>query len=148
MSLKIYIDKNKKQLAAADGQVFPLLYGFSCPFSDEPVIAIVKTKARVDNCFSADAEEGEVKGVVFHKTGSWHTHYSESKDGVPAFFYLKYLYGLKEDKLIEKAHEESGLKISLDTFKKRLFEGKLKDFKAVREVVNGAELLIAHKDKE
>lgn len=142
MSLKIYIDKNKKQLVAG-GKAFPLLYGFSCPFCDKPVIAIVKTKGKTDDYFSADAEEGNVKGVVF----LWHIYYPESGDGVTDSLSLEYFYGLKEDKLIEKAHEKSGLKISLNVFKKRLLEGKLRDFKAVREVVNGEELLIAHKDK-
>jgi hypothetical protein len=63
---------------------------------------------------------------------------------------VKYYYGLKEDALIEKVFTEEyrGRKIRLETFKRKLLDGKLEGFFVGREVVHGQDIVIAYCTKE
>ena len=92
---------------------------------------------------------GKTTGLLFK--GAISTHYVEtiSKDGegneVKDYKGVKYYYGLKEDALVEKVFTEeySGRKIRLETFKRKLLDGKLKGFFVGREVMYGQDIVIA-----
>ena len=92
---------------------------------------------------------GKTTGLLFRSAIS--THYVETikKDDegndVKDYKGVKYYYGLKEDALVEKVFTEEyrGRKIRLETFKRKLLDGKLKGFFVGREVVHGQDLVIA-----
>jgi hypothetical protein len=150
----------KNKVFIVDGNKYPLVYALCCPMTGEPVVVIIRGKScfsQLESCVPNDGSVervGKTSGLLFKSTIS--THYVETmeKDGegndVKDYKGIRYYYGLKEDALIEKVFTEEyrGRKIRLETFKKKLFDGKLKGFFVGREVVNGQDLVIAYCIKE
>ena len=159
MKDRTFVD-GKNRAFVVDGNKYPLVYALCCPMTGEPVVVIIRGKSRsslLEGCVPNDGaleSIGKTTGLIFKRAIS--THYVETvrKDDegndVKDYKGVKYYYGLKEDALIEKVFTEEyrGRKIRLETFKKKLFDGKLKGYFVGREVVHGQDIVIAHCTKE
>lgn len=159
MKDRTFVDVKNKAFIV-DGNRYPLLYAICCPMTGEPVLVIIRSKSRssqLESCVPNDGfieRIGKTTGLLFRSAIS--THYVETIEkgdegnDIRDYKGIKYYYGLKEDALIEKvfAEEYRGRKIRLETFKKKLFDAKLKGFFVGREVVNGQDLIIAYCTKE
>jgi len=155
MNERTFVDA-KNRAFVVDGNKYPLLYALCCPMSGEPVVVIVRGNTRyaslLEGCVprnGAVESAGKTTGLLFRSAIS--THYVETivKDDegsdVKDYKGIKYYYGLKEDVLIEKVFTEEyrGRKIRLETFKRKLLDGKLKGILVGREVIHGQDLVIA-----
>jgi len=160
MNDRTFVDA-KNRAFVVDGNKYPLLYAICCPMTGEPLVVIIRWKSRssslLEGCVPRNGvveSVGKTTGLLFKSAIS--THYVEtiSKDGegneVKDYKGVKYYYGLKEDALVEKVFTEeySGRKIRLETFKRKLLDGKLKGFFVGREVVHRQDLVIACCTKE
>jgi hypothetical protein len=154
MSDRTFVDE-KNRTFVVDGDRYPLLYALCCPMTGEPVLVIIRCKSRSNSLFEdcvprngAAESVGKTTGLLFR--GAISTHYVETtkKDerekDVKDYKGVKYYYGLREDVLIEKVftQEYRGRKIRLETFKRKLLDGKLKGFLVGREVIQGQDIII------
>jgi hypothetical protein len=155
MNERTFVDV-KNRAFVVDGDGYPLLYALCCPITGEPVVVIIRAKSRssslLESCVPRNGRVenvGRTTGLLFRTAIS--TQYMETieKDDegkdVKDYKGVKYYYGLKEDALVEKVFtdEYSGRKIRLETFKRKLLDGKLKGFLVGREVIHGQDLIIA-----
>ena len=154
MKDRTFVDA-KNRAFVVDGNKYPLVYALCCPMTGEPVVVIIRGKSRsslLEGCVPNDGAVesiGKTTGLIFR--GAISTHYVETieKDDegneVKDYKGVKYYYGLKEDVLVEKVFTEeyTGRKIRLETFKRKLLDGKLKGFFVGREVVHRQDLVIA-----
>jgi hypothetical protein len=132
---------------------YPLVYGFTCPFSGEPVALLMKARevALKDALTRSQrlVSEGSFAGIVFHKADEVcyvSTGKAATEDGEDDRYQkVKYYYGLKEAPLIEWVKGETGEhNMSVSSFREKLFAGKLPHYRIAHELVNGRDLLIAY----
>lgn len=155
MNERTFVDA-KNRAFVVDGNKYPLLYALCCPMTGEPLVVIVRANKRfislLEDCVprnGAVESAGKTSGLLFKSAIS--THYVETikKDDegndVKDYKGVKYYYGLKEDVLVEKVFTEEyrGRKIRLETFKRKLLDGKLKGFFVGHEVIHGQDIVIA-----
>jgi hypothetical protein len=155
MSDRTFADA-KNRTFVVDGDGYPLLYALCCPMTGEPVLVIIRCKPRSNSLFEdcvprngAVESVGKTTGLLFRSAISTHyvetTKQDEQGKDVKDYKGVKYYYGLREDILVEKVftQEYRGRKITVETFKKKLFDGKLKGFSIGRELIHEQDLVIA-----
>ncbi|MBA4372289.1 MAG: hypothetical protein C0402_05455 [Thermodesulfovibrio sp.] len=139
-------------------KTYPLVLGFKCPYSGEPVALLMKARATVfrDALESGQhlVSEGDYAGIVFHESNT-DRYVSLGKvsteDGEDDNYQkVRYFYGLKEDPLIEWVLLETGTKrMKASSFREKLFDGKLPNYRVSHELTEGKDILIAYlKDGE
>lgn len=136
---------------------YPLAYGFQCPISGLPVAVLVRSVstllgAAVPKTGGAFTE-GKLTGLYICVAGA-STYVpmpkpQKNKDEDEQWVKVRYFFGLKEDSLIEKVYHDTykGRPIKIETFKRKLLAGQLKEYRISRELVGGEDLLITHCDE-